>query len=110
MEHWNTGTEETKEIILAEEKTISFRLDSGTDEKLKEIMKARGLNKTDAIKFCIHGIPILRIGNIKELSKELYQIREMLEGKENLNACERRLEELCQYIFDLLQKIEGPNE
>lgn len=85
---------------------ISVRLDSETEEKLKEIMAARGLGQSEAIRYVIGRTKVLYIGNTKELGQEFCKIRMLLEERNEDIELERRAEELCQSIKDVLRQIE----
>lgn len=86
---------------------VNVRLDEETSEKLNEIMKARGLSKSDAVRFCIKQIPIIQFGNIKDLALEFCQIREALETGNYDAQTSEEVNMLCRYISDLLEKVEG---
>ena len=90
---------------------ISIRLDSKTKEKLDKIMRVRGLKQSSAIRYCINNVQIVALGNIVDLAQELYKIRIVLETDCNPNPdLSKEVTRLCQYISDVLQKIENPVE
>lgn len=95
------------DIILEEkDKSASLRLDDSTALRLKEIRMARGLSKTDAIKYCIHNIPILQIGDVTNLAMEFYKIRIALENNCITEEIRKEVKGLCLCMSDLLARVE----
>ena len=95
--------EQKKEKVLDK---ISIRLDEKSAKHLQRIMEARGINRSDAVRFCIQGTQILQIGNCKELAKEFYGIRIALESGNVTDDVRKEVEKLCQYMCDLIRKVE----
>ena len=89
------------------EKRISVRVDEKVMNKLAEIMAARGLNQSEAICHSILEIPILRIGNVECLGDEFCKIRKALEYSEVDEELKKEVNQLCQYMLDLLLKVEA---
>ena len=87
--------------------SVTIRLGEATAMRLEEIMQARGLSKTDAIKYCIHSIPILQIGNVSNLANEFYKIRVALESNRITEEVRQEVKGLCQSMSDLLLKVES---
>lgn len=104
-----SSTDKKKDNTKTDEGKLSIRLDEETNRKLHEIMKARGVNKTDAVCMCINEIPILQIGDVKELAKEFYAIRIALENGDNSEELCEEVKKLCHSISELIQKVEYPN-
>lgn len=89
-----------------EKSTITFRLNEKEYIKLKDIMRARDLNQSDAIRFAIMQIPILHIGNVKNLAEEFCKIRHAMNSDNASEEVKKEVNKLCHYIFDLITKIE----
>lgn len=89
-----------------EGKKISVRLDAVTEKKLEEIMEARGLGQSEAIRQSIMGIPILHFGNVKQLGQEFCLIRTALENNAYDEKTEGKVDELCRFIRDVLREVE----
>ena len=89
---------------------LNMRLDDATAKRLEEIMQARGLNKTDAVKHCIHNIPILHLGDVKNLALEFCKIRVALESDCVTEEIRQEVKQLCQCTCDLVAKVERLEE
>lgn len=88
-------------------RTVSVKLDTVTDKKLAQIMKARDVDQSEAIRLCINGAKILQIGNARDLGLEFCRIRNILETGQIDDEIKGRMEALCQSICVLLQKVEN---
>ncbi len=88
-------------------KSHTVRLDEQTEEKLQNIIKARGIDCSTAVRMAINEIPILHVGNCKELGKEFCHIRNLLEDPEKQIDAKKEAEELCQSIRELLHMLQG---
>lgn len=91
-------------------KTLSIRLDDITKAKLQVIMESRGLSKTEAAKYAIKGIPILKLGNIENLADEFCKLRSAVENREPEDVIKKEVDRLCQYMYDLIIKVEKVTE
>ena len=85
---------------------INSRLDKTTALKFESLMQARGLNKTDTIKFCINNTAVLQIGNVEELSTEFCKIRMALENNKVNENIRKEVNLLCRSMCDLLAEVE----
>ena len=88
-------------------KSHTVRLDEQTEEKLQSIMKARGITCSTAVRMAINEIPILQVGNCRDLGKEFCRIRNLLEDPEKQMEAKKEAEELCQSIRELLHTLQG---
>lgn len=88
------------------EMKLSTRLDRECTEKLAAIMEARGLDKSQAVRFCIMCCVILQFGDVKQLGQEFYKIRIALESNQFDEEVRKVVDKLCQYIKDVLRQTE----
>ncbi len=88
-------------------KSHTVRLDEQTEEKLQEIMRARGIDCSTAVRLAINEVPILQVGNCKELGQEFCKIRMLMEDPEKHLEARKEAEKLCQFIKDLLHTLQS---
>ena len=55
----------------------------------------------------INEIPILQVGNCKDLGKEFCRIRNLLEDPEKQIEAKKEAEDLCRSINELLHTLQG---
>ena len=87
---------------------FTFRGTQEIQEKIDEIMRIRGLDKSGAICCCIKNAKIIALGNVSDLAKEMYQIRIALESGSDNELIREEVDQLCLSISDALQKVEQP--
>lgn len=88
------------------EMRLSIRLEHEYAEKLTSIMEARGLDKSQAVRFCIKRSIILQFGDIKQLGQEFYKTRIALENNKFDEDVRKVVDKLCQSIKDVLLQTE----
>ena len=88
------------------EKRVSARLNEAEAKKLEEIEKSRKLSTSDAVRYAIMGIPILKIGNVESLAEEFCKIREAIEQNSIDDDIRKKVDSLCQSLSDLLAKLD----
>lgn len=97
-------------IDKKKEKRLSIRLDDVTAEKLEEVMQARDVSQSDAVRLCINGAQIIQIGDAKNLATEFCRIRMALDEGYVDEEIRQEVNALCQFISALLLRIEGSAE
>ena len=95
------------ERIVDTNKSLSVRLEYETQYKLQQIMEARGLSKSDAVRFAIMEVPILQIGDVTSLANEFCKIRQAMNGDNANDVVKKEVNRLCHAIYDLLVKVES---
>lgn len=88
-------------------KSHTVRLDEKTEEKLQNIINARGIDCSTAVRMAINEIPILRVGNCQDLGREFCRIRDLLEDSEKQMEAKEEAEKLCQSISGLLLMLQS---
>ena len=88
-------------------KSHTVRLDERTEEKLQNIMSARGIDCSTAVRMAINVIPILQVGNCQDLGREFCHIRNLLENSEKQMEAKEEAEKLCQSISELLLMLQS---
>lgn len=88
-------------------KSHTVRLDEQTEEKLQNIMRARGIDCSTAVRLAINGVQILQVGNCKDLGMEFCRIRSLLEDPTKQTEAGKEAEELCRSIKDLLHMLQN---
>mgnify|MGYP000787062266 CR=1 FL=1 len=87
-------------------KMVTVRFDDKTWNKLREVMASRDVDQSTAIRLCICHVPILKVGNSRDLAREFCRLRESLEEKVIDPSLRKGVEELCQSIKDVFHVLD----
>lgn len=89
---------------MANKKT-TVNLTEENAKKMKQAVSDSGMTQSDFINQSIAGIPFVMLGNRKNIAESFFELR-IAAAKNNNNEFRKGVEELCQSLNFLMEKIE----
>ena len=86
-------------------KKTTINLTSNNLQKINNLIKETGRTQTDLINQAISGIPIIVLGNQKDIATCFFDLRKAVNSK-NTSEIHKEVEQTCQSLNSLMAKIE----
>lgn len=86
-------------------KKTTVNLTEKNVKKMKRAITDSGMTQSDFINQAIAGIPFVMLGNRKSIAQAFFELRIMVAKKNNIEF-QKEVEEICQSLNLLMEKIE----
>ena len=83
---------------------VSFNVRESNKEKLEKMIEMTGSSRTEVINDAIASVPIINLGDRRELSELFFEIRKEMNNDAELR---KEVEEVCRLLNLLIEKIES---
>ena len=83
---------------------VSINVRKSNEERLQKMMEMTGSTRTEVINDAIASVPIINLGDRRELSELFFEIRKVMNNDEEMR---KKVAEACRLLDLLMEKIES---
>ena len=83
---------------------VSINVRKSNEERLQKMMEMTGSTRTEVINDAIASVPIINLGDRRELSELFFEIRKEMNNDEEMR---KKVAEACRLLDLLMEKIES---
>lgn len=93
-----------KGSVIMSLKKISINLSEENEKKLELMKKETGMSQTELINHAIANVPIIALGDRKEIAISFFDLRRLMKNKDYKAFCKEG-EQICRSLNLLMEKI-----